>query len=821
MSFESMMIERAGPVILAEKARAVLRSEICKGCRPELSPVPVALEPPFLPIGSVSSLQKTEMAPLAISQGAPASEELVRRQVWISPEQTFDWRRSDLFLRQLVSVSHRVGYEIVGNQEEVGIMLLCHRHDEPVVSAALAGVFSECALGAPSPGVLSTAPQEAWRDVVLSDFFPPPPYSHLLTRPEGLHTSPFEPLIVALANIPAPGLGIYQAIFQPVSCTHDWHRNVETLQDHEFRIKLMDGLGSLQRYAQQTPSGDLRQMTSEMETKAHNDRPFFAAALRLAIIGAGPTNRQLLRAVTTFMNLFQHGGRPLNCVTEAAYVSRFSSEQIQAMFLLGLTYRPGFLVNSWELTGPVHIPPTSITERCTVHFKQLETLPTCGTSPVAGTPIGMNDFAGVQTPVFLSPQLRNEHTHVIGCTGKGKSSLLEHMILDDISKCAGVTVLDPHGDLVEHLLRLLPESAIDKTIYFDPGDREWVPLFNPLRPVAGQDLGRTADDLVGAFKTVVTGWGDRLETLLRQSFYALLHIPGSSLLDVFHLLRNKSDESRRIRDEILRVVENAAARPFWLHDFQSYGKDDLGPPKNKLSKLLISETLSLMLSQPDSMINLRQIMDEGRIFLVNLSTVGSEAREIFGSLLLSLQHHAALNRSDTLDERRRPHYLYCDEAHRFMMGAPEDFLTETRKFGVGLTLAHQYMDQFTHRQIGAISSVATTIAFSVNTEDARRLVTGLHGMVEINDLISLERGEAIVRARDEVVRVRTPQPRNTQETGYRDQIIAESRRRYYRPAAEVRHSIRSHCARSYGGYSTVPVDPTGPIVPEELAYDEF
>jgi len=301
-----------------------------------------------------------------------------------------------------------------------------------------------------------------------------------------------------------------------------------------------------------------------------------------------------------------------------------------------------------------------------------------------------------------------------------------------------------------------------------------------------------------------------------------LHVPGSSLLDVSTLFRNKSDESRQVRDEILKVIDNEISRQFWLYDFQGYGKDEFGPPKNKLSKLLVSNTVSLMLSQPDSAINLRQIMDEGKIFLANLSMVGSEVREILGCLLLSLLHHTALSRSKTPAEQRKPFYIHCDEAHRFLTDALEDLIAETRKYGTGLTLAHQYMGQFTARQAGAISSVATTIAFNVNTPDARQLVSGLRGLVEVDDLITLEQGEAIVRARTEVVRIKTMRPREIPRVNYRERIIAESRRRYCRPAADVRQAIRDHCKRWYGSYFPVAAaGTTSSGATEELVYDEF
>ena len=118
--------------------------------------------------------------------------------------------------------------------------------------------------------------------------------------------------------------------------------------------------------------------------------------------------------------------------------------------------------------------------------------------------------------------------------------LLKRMILDDIESGAGVAVIDPHGDLIELLLDRISERDVDRTIYFDPGDREWVPLWNPLSLVAGQDPTRVADDLLGAFKSFVSGWGDRLERFLREAFYALLHMPGSTLLDVSTVLSSRS-----------------------------------------------------------------------------------------------------------------------------------------------------------------------------------------------------------------------------------------------------------------------------------------
>ena len=279
------------------------------------------------------------------------------------------------------------------------------------------------------------------------------------------------------------------------------------------------------------------------------------------------------------------------------------------MFILGATYRPGFLVNSSELAGFVHIPPAGILEFYQPPIAILETLPVRNTDIHKGTPIGKCEYAGIEYPVCISPEFRRRSTHIIGRPGYVKSTTMARMILDDIDKGMGVAVLDPHGDLIEDLLCMIKEKHIEKTIYFDPGDPDSVPLWNPLKRRPGQDVSRTADNLVAAIKSVVTGWGDRLEHLLRHGLYALLQLPDSTLLDLSDLLRRNTAESDRIRKEILKVIDNQTARLFWKNDFNQYSKEALEPPKHKLSKLLVSGTISLMLAQPENLIDFRHIMD--------------------------------------------------------------------------------------------------------------------------------------------------------------------------------------------------------------------
>jgi len=329
-----------------------------------------------------------------------------------------------------------------------------------------------------------------------------------------------------------------------------------------------------------------------------------------------------------------------------------------------------------------------------------------------------------------------------------------------------------------------------------------------------------ADDLVRSIQSFVAtgGWGDRMEHLLRHLIFALIHLPDSTFLDISNLLRGKSEEGKLLRKEILNVLDNESARQFWLHDYHKYGKDDFGPPRNKLSKLLVSGTVSLMLSQPQSRFNFRRIMDEGLILLINLSNVGSMVRGILGCFILSLLHLTALGRSTMPIEKRKQFHIHCDEAHRFMTDALEDLIAETRKYGVSLSLAHQYMSQFGKRKVDALSSVGSTIIFNVDHRDAQYLTKDLRGHVKAEDLTSLEFAQAVARIGTDIVRLRTRVPPEIPASNYRDRIVDESRRKYYRPAHEIRQWIR-HRKRRWSPSFTSLAPP--PEAQEELIYDEF
>lgn len=815
MPVEQALIAQSGLHMVAAKAQTFIKAEASKGCSPDIHATPVALEPPYNPLSQVPQPLGRRDDAMVVAEPLPSMVDLVRMQVWPSTEEKFSWVNSELFLKQLQGLSHRIAFEISGNSRNIQFCILAHLNDLPIIRTAFKSQFEHCELSDSLTNPLGKLPLEAWANIQFLDCFPPPPYSHLMTRPDELNSSTYRSIIAALMTFEEPAIGIYQAVFQPSSPDHAWFENVRHLLDIEYTVKLLNGPLMSQRSLQQAPSGDLRQMAWEVETKAHNDKPFYFASIRLGVASAGEYGPSNLKALSTFFSLFQHGGRPLNFLTCVDYKEVIDPRRYKDMFLLGATYRPGFLVNSAELAGFVHMPPAGILKSREPPLDLLETLPGLNESTHTGTPIGTCDYAGTKYRVCIPTEIRSRSTHMIAKPGQAKSTTMGHMILDDIRNNRGVAVIDPHGDLVENLLCLIGDQDIKRTIYFDPGNPEWVPIWNPLKRSSGQSLSRTADDLLAAIKSVVTGWGDRLEHLLRHGIYALLQLPNSTLLDLSNLLRHKTEDSRCLRNNILEVTDNETARRFWKHDFGRYSNEALDPPKHKLSKLLVSDdTVSLMLSQPGNLIDFGKIMDDGMILLVNLANVGSEVREILGCFMLSLFHLAALGRK----QERRQFHIFADEAHRFLTEALEDLIAETRKFGVSLTIAHHYLSQFGAKKVDALASVGATIIMNVDAKDARYLTKDLQGLVQYKDLITLNRGEAIARIGTEVVRVTLDGPLKIPERNNRDTIIERSHRLYYEPVGIVKRALNQRNEQAYHAGPS-PISPSEK--PKELVYDEF
>ena len=335
---------------------------------------------------------------------------------------------------------------------------------------------------------------------------------------------------------------------------------------------------------------------------------------------------------------------------------------------------------------------------------------------------------------------RRAHMYTLGRTGTGKSTLLETMIGQDILRGEGCALFDPHGDLVERVVRHVPESRWNDLIYLDVPDLRRPFGFNPLERVSPQKRSLAASGLLEVFKRIWSdSWGPRTEHILRNAIFALLELPEATLLDIPRLL-----EEPEFRKRTALRVTNEQVRHFWLKEYESYPArfraEAIAPLQNKLGAFLSDPLLQRILSSPKSSFDLRRVMDEGKILLVNLAKgkIGEGPAALLGSLLVSGIGFAGLSRSELPPEERRDFYLYVDEFQTFATMAFASMLSELRKYRVDLILANQYLSQLDPQVRDAVlGNVGTLVAFRVGPMDAEILAREFEPEFSAADLMNL------------------------------------------------------------------------------------
>lgn len=334
------------------------------------------------------------------------------------------------------------------------------------------------------------------------------------------------------------------------------------------------------------------------------------------------------------------------------------------------------------------------------------------------------------------------HIYVLGKTGTGKSTLLENMATSDIERGNGLAVLDPHGDVAQNLIKRMPADRAADLIYLNPKDAAQALGFNPLHNVPSKFHSLVASGLVGTFKKVwVDSWGPRMEHILRYAILTLLHVPGSTLLDVQPLLTDPVKQQHA-----LSYVTDKHIRDFWEHEFGRYTKsfkqEAVAPVLNKLGLLTASPALRAILGKRVSSFRMLDVMNNRKILICNLSKgqLGEDVSSLLGAILLTSIQNAALYRASVLQVERVPFFVYIDEMHSFITLSFASILAEGRKYALSLFMAHQYLDQLDERIRSAIfGNVGTLITFRVGAADAELLSKEFHPVFSEEDLVHLPR----------------------------------------------------------------------------------
>ncbi len=335
---------------------------------------------------------------------------------------------------------------------------------------------------------------------------------------------------------------------------------------------------------------------------------------------------------------------------------------------------------------------------------------------------------------------RRRHMYVIGKTGMGKSTLLENMIMEDIRAGRGVAVVDPHGDTVEKILQFIPDERIQDTIYFNPADTDHPIAFNILEQVDAHYKHLVASGLIGVFQKLwVDSWGPRLEYILRNAILAVLDYPGSTLLSVTRMLSDKA-----FRKKVIENIQDPVVKAFWVKEFAGYADkfaaEAVAPIQNKVGQFLSSSLIRNIVGQPKSAINLRAIMDEKKVLLLNLSKgrIGEDNAQLLGAMMITKLQLAAMSRVDVPEYERQDFYLHVDEFQNFATTSFANILSEARKYRLNLIMGHQYIEQLPEEVAAAVfGNVGTLVVFRVGATDAEALVKEFSPTFTEEDLVSL------------------------------------------------------------------------------------
>jgi hypothetical protein len=463
-----------------------------------------------------------------------------------------------------------------------------------------------------------------------------------------------------------------------------------------------------------------------------------------------------------------------------------------------LSRRPGMLLNLDELCALVTPPWDS---RCR-NLRRNAGRPAPRVSASRGAvSLGVNRFAGAESEVWLSPEHRVRHTHIIGASGTGKSTLLFNMLRQDIERGEGVALLDPHGDLVERVLGVIPAERRDDVVLVDPSDEEHSIGFNILAAHSDFERNLLASDLVSTFRRLSTSWGEQMNSVLRNAILAFLESPrGGTIADMRRFLLDAA-----FRKSFLGTVADPDVVFYWERAFpQLTGNKSIGPVITRLDEFLSRKPIRLMVSQQENRLDFADILDHSRILLVKLpqGQIGRENANLLGSVVVSKIQQMAMSRQRMKESERRNFWVYLDEFHSFITPSMAEILTGARKYRVGLILAHQELHQLeADREVASavLANCCTRIAFRVSDRDARELDSGIAHFAAA-DLQNLGVGEAICRIErseaDFNLIIPEPDPVDEHEAEItREETRRISNAKYARKRSEVEAELREKMQR--------------------------
>jgi len=473
-----------------------------------------------------------------------------------------------------------------------------------------------------------------------------------------------------------------------------------------------------------------------------------------------------------------------------------------------LDERTNQIINIEELASLYHLPNQTV-QVPKIAWSRSRKLPypMNVAGPEDGARImGVTDYRNHHQQFGLKEMDRRRHMYVLGKTGTGKSTLLKNLIMGDIYDGKGIGVIDPHGDLIEEILGLIPDYRMNDVVILDPSDTAFPIGLNILKIKEGEEKDIVADGIVSIFKKYFgDSWGPRLQYLLTNAIVTLLQAQNVSLLAITRLL-----EERNYRRFIVKQLKDPILRKFWDVEYENLAKNAkefgmvLSPIQNKVGRFVSTQIIRNIVGQVRSTIDLEDIMNNSKIFLVNLSQgkIGEENSALLGGMLITRIYTNAMQRVKIEESKRTNFYLYVDEFQNFATETFVKILSEARKYGLNLIVAHQYIDQLLPEVRDAIfGNVGTMLNYVVGPRDGAELEKEYKPHLTSEDLVNLEKYRFVCKVT--IDGTQSPPftgialPPSWEPQNNKDAIIAASREAYALPRDVVDDKINRWAESKY------------------------
>src|SRR3989344_3645232 len=414
---------------------------------------------------------------------------------------------------------------------------------------------------------------------------------------------------------------------------------------------------------------------------------------------------------------------------------------------------------------------------------------------------------------------RRRHMYIVGKSGVGKSKFLELLIRQDVGFGHGLCLIDPHGDVIEEILNFVPENRIKDVVVIDPSDTKFPVSFNPLQNVDPDMKHQLTQGLIEVLeKQFGANWTPRLEHVFRFTVLALLDYPEATLRGMISMLTD-----RAYRQKVIEYITDDMVKRFFAVEFadwsEKFDTDAIIPLVNKLGQFLSMPALRNIFAQKENKIDIPEIMNQKKILLINLSKgkIGEENSSFFGSMFITKIKQAGMARASMAEDKRNDFYFYVDEFHNVVTASFMNLFSEARKYGLNLTVAHQYMEQLISSvRATVLGNSGTIVVFRVGGDDAKKLEAEMTPIFKAKDMINLGMQEFYIKETidgetydpfsAETLKIMPPPHRS-----YKQDIIDASRRKYAMHAEELKlrlkeeeDAIRFGGARSSASAAHVP-----------------